>query len=71
MAKAPDLISATDIASMLGVHVSTVLRRAERLGIQPALKTGNSNLFRGADLRRIADPPPMGRPAGAKRKGAK
>jgi len=71
MPKAPDLISATDIATMLRVHVSTVLRRAQRLGIAPAIKAGNINLFHGSDLRRIAQPPAMGRPAGSKRKATK
>lgn len=70
MARTPDLLTATDIATMLGVHVSTILRRAERLGIEPVIKTGNSNLFRGSDLRRLADAPAMGRPRGT-RKGGK
>lgn len=59
-------MSATEIAKTLGVHVSTILRRAEAVGLEPALKVGRANLFRRSDLHRLTAPG-MGRP----RKGAK
>lgn len=71
MPRKPELITLSQIAATLGIDHSTAFRRAKRSGVKPALQTPAGDLYRPADLAKIAVAPKLGRPLGAKRKEAR
>lgn len=71
MPRKPELITLSQIADALGIDHSTAFRRAKRCGIKPTLQTPAGDLYRPADMVKIAVRPKLGRPLGSKKKGAK
>ena len=55
-------LTTTELAELIGIGTTTLLARAERLGIEPEIDTGHVKLWRRSDIERFGPPRPPGRP---------
>lgn len=50
------LTSTTDIARLTGLHLTTILRRARRMGLKPTKRYGTTKLWSARDADRLGTP---------------
>lgn len=55
-------LTTTQMARLIGIGATTLLARAKRLGITPAVDTGHVKLWHYADIERFGPPRAAGRP---------